>query len=157
MHVTEEHARDLMAMSDERKWKLIKGDGRRRVALTPEHFAEQLRRHLDPELRSKKAQKKKLKDLEPSVKVLQMLEVALRTNPASWAEEFLDPPLEGHKLLKEFMLDLPKAAHVKATSDVLARQPGEHHLCLLCMRALMKHDHGFNKIVTEPGYLDTVA
>ncbi len=157
MQVTDEHARDLMAMSDERKWKLIKGDGRRRVALTPEHFVDQLRRHLDPELRSKKAQKKKLKDLDPSSRVLQMLEVALRTNPASWAEEFLDPPHEGHKLLMAFLLDLPKAAHVKAASDVLARQPGEHHLCLLCMRALMKHDYGFSKVVTEPGYLDTVA
>jgi hypothetical protein len=36
--------------------------------------------------------------------VLQMLEVALRTNPSSWAEEFIDPPNEGHKLLMDFML-----------------------------------------------------
>jgi hypothetical protein len=45
-----------------------------------------------------------------------------------------------------FLQDLPKAAFVKPTSPVLERQPGEHHLCMLCMRALMKHDHGFNKV-----------
>lgn len=67
MHVTDDHARDLMAMSDERKWKLIKGDGQRRITLPPEYFADQLARHLDPDMRSKKLQRKKLKVPAPAV------------------------------------------------------------------------------------------
>ena len=72
MNVSPEHEQDLLAMSDDRKWKLIRGNVRctaplgysisphldhhclqssSAVALPPDYFVDQLRRHLDPELR----------------------------------------------------------------------------------------------------------
>lgn len=50
MNVSEDHEQDLLSMSDERKWKLIKNDAMRRVALPSDYFADQFRRHLDPEV-----------------------------------------------------------------------------------------------------------
>jgi hypothetical protein len=99
MHVTPENEQDLLSMSDERKWKLVRGEVsvcvcvcvcvcvrvcacvyvyvyvwltksdeevnvaathgllsltaqmQRRVQQPPEYFSDQLRRHLDPELK----------------------------------------------------------------------------------------------------------
>ena len=33
----------------------------------------------------------------------------------------------------------------------------EHHLVVLCVKALMKHDYGFRKVVQERGFLDTIV
>ena len=51
------------------------------------------------------------------------MQVALRTNPAQWAEEFVDHPNNGHLLLMEFMRDLPKAAHAASKNPLLVRLP----------------------------------
>eukprot|EP00048_Salpingoeca_helianthica_P023316 m.23583 g.23583 ORF g.23583 m.23583 type:complete len:978 (-) comp8539_c1_seq1:23-2956(-) len=157
MHVNTENEQDLLAMSDERKWKLVRGEMQRRVQLPPEYFSDQLRRHLDPELKQRRPAKTKTKGLEPSYELLKKLEVALRTNPSQWAEEFVEHPNDGHLLLMEFVRDLPKAAHAAAKNPLLQRLPGEHHLCMLCMRALMKHDYGFRKITSEDGLLGRIA
>ena len=63
--------------------------------------------------RVKRVKKQKLKDLELSYEVLRKLEVALRTNPAAWVEEFCDYPNNGHIVLIEFMEDLPRAVEAK--------------------------------------------
>ena len=57
-------------------------------------------------------------------------------------EEFTDHPNNGHTLIHEFMLDLPEAALRKGTNPVLLRQPGEHHLCVMCLKAIMENDYG---------------
>lgn len=59
----QEERQDLLALSDERKWKLIQNDVTRRVRLPPDYFVTQLNRHLDPENRSKKVNKKMLAGL----------------------------------------------------------------------------------------------
>ena len=52
-------------------------------------------------------------------------QVALRTNPSQWAEEFIDHPNNGHLLLMEFVRDLPAAAHAAAAgkNPTLQRMP----------------------------------
>ena len=156
MNVSEEHENDLLSMSDERKWKLIRNDRQRRVAQPPDYFADQLRRHLDPEITARKAKKIKMKGLEPSHDVLKQLEVALRTNSKGWVEEFVDLPNEGHVLLLEFMLDLPKAAH-RPGPQVLLRQQGENHLCILCMKALLRFEYVYQRIIEEQTFINHFA
>lgn len=69
MNVSPEHEQDLLSMDDDRKWKLIRSNvsacrpcgtafikclyaqSQVPVAFPPDYFVEQLRRHLDPELR----------------------------------------------------------------------------------------------------------
>jgi len=58
-------------------------------------------------------------------------------------EEFTDHPNNGHMLVHAFMLDLPEAALRKGTNPVLLRQPGEHHLCVMCLKAIMESDYGW--------------
>jgi hypothetical protein len=64
-------------------------------------------------------------------------QVALRTNPSQWAEEFVDHPNNGHLLLMEFIRDLPKAAHAAAKFPILQRAAVRAFLSLcLASRAL---------------------
>ncbi|EGD81374.1 hypothetical protein PTSG_02093 [Salpingoeca rosetta] len=153
MNVSPEHEQDLLAMSDERKWNLIRKNAQKKEALPPDYFCDQLRRHLDPDLRKKRVKKEKLKGLEPTFSLLKKLEVALRTNHAGWTEEFCDHPNTGHLLLVQFLEALPAMLESKATAPALMKEEEEHHLCVLCVKALMKHDYGFRKVVQEAGFL----
>ncbi|EDQ90265.1 uncharacterized protein MONBRDRAFT_31999 [Monosiga brevicollis MX1] len=156
MNVPPDHERDLLAMPDERKWKLIRSSTQTSVATPPDRLVEQLRRHLDPELRNKKVKKPKLKDLEVSYDILRKLEVALRTNASNWVEEFCDPPNSGHLVLIEFMEDLPDALEFRSPIPVLQRLPEEHHLGILCLKALMRHDYGLRKVLDEHGFVNRI-
>ena len=64
------------------------------------------------------------------------VQFALRVNGREWMEQFLDPPNTGHRMLSDFLRDLPQAAHAASRNPVLMRQPGEHHLCIACMRVI---------------------
>lgn len=148
---------EMEGLSDERKWRLIMNDRQRRMRLPADYFATQLQRHTDPAMKSKKVTKKQLVGLDTSISMLERLEFALRTATASFMEEFTDHPNNGHTLIHEFMLDLPEAALRKGTNPVLLRQPGEHHLCIMCLKAIMENDYGFRKILNEDEVLNTIA
>eukprot|EP00052_Salpingoeca_macrocollata_P009845 m.77324 g.77324 ORF g.77324 m.77324 type:complete len:908 (+) comp17281_c0_seq1:168-2891(+) len=156
MNVTPENEAELMAMSDDRKWTLVKNDLQRRVQQAPEFFIDQLRRHTDVDMRRRKS-KRHSKGLEPSYDILRKLEVALRTTPAAWVEEFCDHPNDGHLLLLQFLTDLPHAVTAKSKEKIYQRLPGEHHLCVMCFKGLMRHDYGFRKILGEEGFLNRIA
>eukprot|EP00730_Choanoeca_flexa_P009306 TRINITY_DN12625_c1_g4_i1.p1 TRINITY_DN12625_c1_g4~~TRINITY_DN12625_c1_g4_i1.p1 ORF type:complete len:948 (+),score=345.06 TRINITY_DN12625_c1_g4_i1:238-3081(+) len=156
MNVDAAHEAHLLAMSDERKWKLIRGNSKAQAMQPPDFFAEQLRRHLDPEMRQKRLKKQRIKDLESAYDVLRQLEVALRTNSPTWMEEFCDHPNLGHLLMIEFLEDLPKAIEVKMAYPVLQRVPEEHQLGILCLKALMRYDYGFRKVLDEPGFVNRI-
>eukprot|EP01147_Barroeca_monosierra_P001750 gene1750-4863_t len=149
MNVSPEHEQDLLAMTDERKWNLIRKHTQQKEALPPDYFCDQLRRHLDPDLRKKKVKKDKLRGLESSFDLLKKLEVALRTNRAGWTEEFCDHPNMGHVLIMDYMDALPSFLESKNHIALLNKEEEEHHLCVLCVKALMKHDYGFRKILQE--------
>jgi len=157
MSISDSDRAEMMFQSNEKKWNLILNDRNRRLGLPAEYFATQLARHNDPELRSKKIQKKFLAGLDPSVNVLEKLEVSLRTCTPVWMEEFLDHPNNGHLLLEEFMDDLPDAAARKSLNPLLQRQPGELHLVVMCIKAIMDNDYGFRKILNEEHLLNKVA
>mmetsp|Transcript_33468 Transcript_33468/g.87813 ORF Transcript_33468/g.87813 Transcript_33468/m.87813 type:complete len:979 (-) Transcript_33468:1558-4494(-) len=157
MEVSPAHEQDLLRLPDDKKWQLITKDRQRRKELPPEYFVTQLRRHLDPAIKSKKVTKKQLQGLNPSAGVLENLEVALRTNNSAWVEEFIDHPNNGHALLMEFVEDLPLAASQKPVAPVLQRQKGEHHLCIMCLKAIFSTDYGFNKMLQEEDMLNKIA
>ena len=96
----------------------------------------------------------------------------------------MDHPNSGHLLLVEFMLDLPKVPQ-PALAPVLARQQvrgrchsslaivaeiaacslcpllmppqGEHHMCMMCFKAICKYEYGVKKILTEDAILPQLA
>eukprot|EP00043_Microstomoeca_roanoka_P008796 m.84566 g.84566 ORF g.84566 m.84566 type:complete len:956 (+) comp14393_c0_seq1:225-3092(+) len=156
MNVPPEHEQDLLAMPPERKWELIRKNAQIKEVLPPDYFCDQLRRHLDPELRKKKVRKERLRGLEPSFGLLKKLEVALRTNRAGWTEEFCDHPNTGHLLLIDYMESLAQWVEVKPAFPLLVKEEEEHHLCVLCVKALMKHDYGFRKVLQEEGFLNSI-
>lgn len=55
------------------------------------------------------------------------------------------------------MDDLPKHAHIKSNNKLLQRTSGEHHLCMLCLRAIMRDDYGFRKIVNTERFLSQIC
>ena len=58
-----------MRLTDARKWTLIQKDGARRVQLPADWFIDQLTRHMHPDLKSKKVDKKKIAGLESTFDV----------------------------------------------------------------------------------------
>eukprot|EP00049_Salpingoeca_infusionum_P027281 m.31484 g.31484 ORF g.31484 m.31484 type:complete len:956 (-) comp9422_c1_seq2:510-3377(-) len=156
MNVTAEHEQDLLSMPDEKKWRIIRQEGHKRVELPPDYFTEQLRRHLDPDLRKKKVKKDKLKGLEEAYPMLKELEVALRTNQTVWIEEFVDHPNTGHVLLLEYLENFPLLLESKSQNPLLAHNEEEHHLCILSLKGLMRHDYGFRRVMQEADFLNKV-
>ena len=70
-------------------------------------YIEQLVRHAQPQLKEKHPRKKLLQNLMPLAKVLQDLEVDVRTNPNdSWVQEFVSTPNHGHVALIDLIKDL---------------------------------------------------
>jgi hypothetical protein len=157
MGVSDSERAELMKLTDARKWTLIQKDGTRRVQLPVEYFVDQLTRHIHPDLKQKKVDKKKILGLEATLAVLTKLESQLRSAQPAWIEEFCDHPNNGHLLLYNFMLDLPISAALKSQTPVLTRQPGEHHLVMMALHAIMKHDYGFRKILDEENIMNSIA
>ena len=57
----------------------------------------------------------------------------------------------------KFLQDLSAVVALDHKSPLQRRLPGEHHLCILSMRALVKHDYCFRKITNEEGLLGRIA
>ena len=95
------------------------------MQLPVDWFIDQLTRHMSPELKTKKVDKKKILGLEATFDVLTKLESTLRTKAPgsasdSWIEEFCNHPHNGHIVLLNFIHDLPLSAAVKYVGAVFS-------------------------------------
>lgn len=136
---------------------------------TVRFYINQLERHLDPHLRIKSPSKKLLKGLISVETLLTSLEVDLRSNPnATWLREFIDEPNYGHvgllKLLKQLQDSNNNLVYADKTNSkskknetVLTKEPNDEHLCLLCIKAIVRNKYGFHQILAAPRSLSTMA
>uniref|UniRef100_A0A7M5X7I7 Uncharacterized protein n=1 Tax=Clytia hemisphaerica TaxID=252671 RepID=A0A7M5X7I7_9CNID len=174
LELPEEYCDQLKAATLQQKWILLKGkesvrEGRHSV----QFYMNQLCRHLDPQLRTKSPSKKLLKGLISIESLLTSLEVDLRSNPnATWLREFIDEPNCGHVVLLRFLkylqdhsspvamansLERANNYKNKKTDALLSREPNEEHLCLLCLKAIVRNKYGFHKVLSAPRSLATMT
>lgn len=159
MTLPPERAAELAKSPKANKWKMIKAKELMQPKYSSGFYIEQLRTHKDIALNknSGTSNKKMLKGLEPVEMILRSLEVDLRTHPnTTWLREFIDDPFRGHVALIEFLqylhLNQPPCGDLdvgkrKGRPDVLARDFVDEHLCLLCLRVLMKNKYGFQSVM----------
>lgn len=165
MTLPPERAAELAKSPKAHKWKMIKAKELMQPKYTSGFYIDQLKSHRDIAL-NKTLNKKLLKGLEPVEMVLRSLEVDLRTHPnTTWLREFIDDPFRGHIALIEFLQylhlnqppaedeDVPKR---KGKPDVLARDYIDEHLCLMCMRVLMRNKYGFQSVMSVDDCLKSI-
>lgn len=165
MTLPPERAAELAKSPKAHKWKMIKAKELMQPKYSSGFYIEQLKTHRDIAL-NKTLNKKVLKGLEPVEMILRSLEVDLRTHPnTTWLREFIDDPYRGHIALIEFLqylhLNQPSSQdeHVpkkKGKPDVLARDFVDEHLCLMCIRVLMRNKYGFQSIMGVENCLKSI-
>lgn len=159
MTLPPERAAELLKSPKANKWKMLKAKELMHPKYSSGFYIDQLRTHKDIALSKSLGanHKKLLKSLEPVEMILRSLEVDLRTHPnTTWLREFIDDPFRGHVALIEFLqylhLNQPSPGYSevpkrKGKPDVLARDFVDEHLCLMCLRVLMKNKYGFQSVI----------
>ncbi|XP_065183760.1 formin-like protein isoform X2 [Sycon ciliatum] len=152
INVTPEKAAELKNQPVERKWRMIRSRHEVQPRYSTFFYTEQLQRHMDPALRTRKLKKKHLKGLLRLHDILQSLEVDLRTNPGEWIREFIDDPNRGAYLMIQLLTDIqnpPPPVKLKKGYEALDRNPElfDEHICVLCLKAIMANRYGFTAVL----------
>ncbi|KPP78527.1 formin-like protein 3-like [Scleropages formosus] len=200
MNLPPDKARLLRQYDSEKKWDLICDQERFQVKNPPHTYIEKLQRYLDTGITRKKFRRR----VHESTKVLQELEISLRTNHIGWVREFLNDDNRGLDVLVEYLsftqcvlrlhlegvengeegsLDKGKSwsrsteglhriscralcntlaesvsPGIKAAkSSQLLSQKDDVHVCIMCLRAVMNYQYGFNLVMSHPQAVNEIA
>jgi hypothetical protein len=158
MNIPKSKAADFMQQSNIKKWHLICSQRMMNETVTathtPGHYLDQLITNcvaIDKQVKKKAKVKKLPANCDPAGKVLQGLEISLRTNTLGWVKEFIayQPALEkGDKPLQRGGLDI--LMRYFQNMDAEGKEGAHNHLCVLCLRALMNNAFGFSSVMEHP-------
>uniref|UniRef100_A0A8C9SXQ1 Formin-like 3 n=1 Tax=Scleropages formosus TaxID=113540 RepID=A0A8C9SXQ1_SCLFO len=139
-----------------------------------------------------------LRRVHESTKVLQELEISLRTNHIGWVREFLNDDNRGLDVLVEYLSFTQCVLHLEgvengeegsldkgkswsrsteglhriscralltlvfccskaAKSSQLLSQKDDVHVCIMCLRAVMNYQYGFNLVMSHPQAVNEIA
>eukprot|EP00118_Oscarella_pearsei_P004550 m.19705 g.19705 ORF g.19705 m.19705 type:complete len:1124 (+) comp27884_c0_seq2:125-3496(+) len=158
MNLSPAKSAEVQGRSRDDKWKLLCAKDDMKSPYSVDYYIDQLNRHMNARLRTRRPKRKYLKGLSPIGDLLKSLEVDLRTSPNNdWLMRFIDEPNSGAVVLTEFLrhiqsddVDRPK----KKKYDVLQKGGVDEHRCVLCIRALMGHRYGFSAVL---GYEESLS
>ena len=161
MNIPKSKAAEFMQQSNVKKWHLILNQ-RMTVAATPTnapgHYLEQLIVNcdaIDKQIKKKAKTKKLPSTCEPAGKVLQGLEISLRTNTLGWVKDFLSYQPEHGEPLRRGGLDILMRYFQNMDDD--GRIGAHNHLCVLCLRALMNNAFGFTSVMEHPDTINQIC
>uniref|UniRef100_A0A8D3DIU7 Formin-like 1a n=1 Tax=Scophthalmus maximus TaxID=52904 RepID=A0A8D3DIU7_SCOMX len=116
------------------------------------------------------------KRIQDATQVLKDLEISLRTNHIGWAQEFLSEHNNGLDVLVEYLshaqsdsaerlLSLSLSLHrISSTlgnkihkKSHSSSQRDDVHVCIMCLRAIMNYQSGFNQVMTHPRCVNEIA
>uniref|UniRef100_A0A8D0CJD4 Formin-like 3 n=1 Tax=Scleropages formosus TaxID=113540 RepID=A0A8D0CJD4_SCLFO len=198
MNLPPDKARLLRQYDSEKKWDLICDQERFQVKNPPHTYIEKLQRYLDTGITRKKFRRR----VHESTKVLQELEISLRTNHIGWVREFLNDDNRGLDVLVEYLSFTQCVLHLEgvengeegsldkgkswsrsteglhriscralcntlaesvspgikaAKSSQLLSQKDDVHVCIMCLRAVMNYQYGFNLVMSHPQAVNEIA
>uniref|UniRef100_A0A8C7J7L2 Formin-like 3 n=1 Tax=Oncorhynchus kisutch TaxID=8019 RepID=A0A8C7J7L2_ONCKI len=172
MNLPPDKARLLRQYDNDKKWDLICDQERFQVKNPPHAYISKLRGYLDPGVTRKKFRRR----VQESTKVLRELEISLRTNHIGWVREFLNDENRGLDILVEYlsfaqcanknMLLLtfalccsygtaPNSKTIK--NSLLVSQKDDVHVCIMCLRAIMNYQYGFNLVMSHAHAVNEIA
>uniref|UniRef100_A0A8C6UYC7 Formin-like 2a n=1 Tax=Neogobius melanostomus TaxID=47308 RepID=A0A8C6UYC7_9GOBI len=181
MNLPPDKARLLRQYDNEKKWELICDQERFQVKNPPHTYIQKLRSYLDPAVTRKKFRRR----VQESTQVLRELEISLRTNHIGWVREFLNEENKGLDVLVEYLSFAQYAVTTlpsPITGNGLTRM-GRHstlrcntlpsrrtlknsrlvckkddvHVCIMCLRAIMNYQYGFNMVMSHPHAVNEIA
>ncbi|XP_039370607.1 formin-like protein 3 isoform X6 [Mauremys reevesii] len=132
MNLPPDKARLLRQYDNEKKWDLICDQERFQVKNPPHTYIQKLQTFLDPGVTRKKFRRR----VQESTKVLRELEISLRTNHIGCST------LPSRKALK---------------NSRLVSQKDDVHVCIMCLRAIMNYQYGFNLVMSHPHAVNEIA
>ncbi|XP_006870134.1 PREDICTED: formin-like protein 3 isoform X2 [Chrysochloris asiatica] len=160
MNLPPDKARLLRQYDNEKKWDLICDQERFQVKNPPHTYIQKLQSFLDPSVTRKKFRRR----VQESTKVLRELEISLRTNHIGWVREFLNDGNKGLDVLVDYLSfaqcsvmysTLPGRRALK--NSRLVSQKDDVHVCILCLRAIMNYQYGFNLVMSHPHAVNEIA
>ncbi|XP_064354596.1 formin-like protein 3 isoform X3 [Dromaius novaehollandiae] len=160
MNLPPDKARLLRQYDNEKKWDLICDQERFQVKSPPHAYIQKLQSFLDPGVTRKKFRRR----VQESTKVLRELEISLRTNHIGWVREFLNDENKGLDVLVNY-LSFAQCAVIYGTlpsrkalkNARLVSQKDDVHLCIMCLRAIMNYQYGFNLVMSHPHAVNEIA
>ncbi|XP_065141776.1 formin-like protein 3 isoform X5 [Paramisgurnus dabryanus] len=160
MNLPPDKARLLRQYDNEKKWDLICDQERFQVKNPPHTYIQKLRGYLDPKVTRKKFRRR----VQESTKVLRELEISLRTNHIGWVREFLNDENRGLDILVEYLSFAQCAVMYGSASNSktiknsrLVSQKDDVHVCIMCLRAIMNYQYGFNLVMSHDHAVNEIA
>ncbi|XP_059397481.1 formin-like protein 3 isoform X5 [Carassius carassius] len=160
MNLPPDKARLLRQYDNEKKWDLICDQERFQVKNPPHTYIQKLRGYLDPKVTRKKFRRR----VQESTKVLRELEISLRTNHIGWVREFLNDENRGLDILVEYLsfaqcaVIYGSAANSKTIKNSrVVSQKDDVHVCIMCLRAIMNYQYGFNLVMSHAHAVNEIA
>uniref|UniRef100_A0A8B9J905 Formin-like 1a n=1 Tax=Astyanax mexicanus TaxID=7994 RepID=A0A8B9J905_ASTMX len=165
----------LNQYDNEKKWELVCDQERFQVKNPPSAYLNKIRSFYQDQGGVTRRFKKRIQE---STQVLRELEISLRTNHIGWAQEFLNEENQGLDVLVEylsyaqsdliffifqwmllFFLRLTNLAHHRKTmrNARLAGQRDDVHVCIMCLRAIMNYQSGFNLVMSHPRCVNEIT
>uniref|UniRef100_A0A8C1IS94 Formin-like 2a n=1 Tax=Cyprinus carpio TaxID=7962 RepID=A0A8C1IS94_CYPCA len=160
MNLPPDKARLLRQYDNEKKWELICDQERFQVKNPPHTYIHKLQGYLDPAVTRKKFRRR----VQESTQVLRELEISLRTNHIGWVREFLNEENKGLDVLVEYLSfaqyavtsnTLPSRRTLKNSRLVCKKD--DLHVCIMCLRAIMNYQYGFNMVMSHPHAVNEIA
>ncbi|MGH0143302.1 UNVERIFIED_CONTAM: hypothetical protein FKN15_033194 [Acipenser sinensis] len=108
--------------------------------------------------------KKFRRRVQESTQVLRELEISLRTNHIGWVREFLNEENKGLDVLVEYLSfaqyavtynTLPSRRTLK--NSRLVSKKDDVHVCIMCLRAIMNYQYGFNMVMSHLHAVNEIA
>uniref|UniRef100_A0A3Q2ZJ46 Formin like 1 n=1 Tax=Hippocampus comes TaxID=109280 RepID=A0A3Q2ZJ46_HIPCM len=130
----------LSQYDNDKKWELVCDQERFQVKSPPSTYPAKIRSFYQDQVVVARRKKK----IQDATKVLKDLEISLRTNHI-WAQEFLNEQNKGLDVLVEYL----SQAQCDARDDV--------HVCIMCLRAIMNYQSGFNLVMTHPRCVNEIT
>uniref|UniRef100_A0A4W3IYD2 Formin-like 3 n=1 Tax=Callorhinchus milii TaxID=7868 RepID=A0A4W3IYD2_CALMI len=160
MNLPPDKARLLRQYDNEKKWDLICDQERFQVKNPPHTYIQKLKSYLDPTVTRKKFRQR----VQESTKVLRELEISLRTNHIGWVREFLNDDNQGLNVLVNYLSfaqcaviynTLPDRKTLKNSRLVCHKD--DVHVCIMCLRAIMNYQYGFNLVMSHLHAVNEIA
>nr|XP_015217577.1 PREDICTED: formin-like protein 1 isoform X5 [Lepisosteus oculatus] len=150
----------LSQYDNEKKWELVCDQERFQVKNPPSAYLLKIKSFLDQGVVSRKFKRR----VQESTQVLRELEISLRTNHIGWAQEFLNEENKGLDVLVEYLSFAQcsvtfNSLHSRKAlrNSRIVSQKDDVHVCIMCLRAIMNYQSGFNLVMTHPRCVNEIT
>uniref|UniRef100_A0A8C2KWZ2 Formin like 1 n=1 Tax=Cyprinus carpio TaxID=7962 RepID=A0A8C2KWZ2_CYPCA len=159
MNLPPDKVKLLCQYDNEKKWELVCDQERFQVKNPPSAYIQKLKSVLE-----QGGGRKFKRRVQESTQVLRELEISLRTNHIGWAEEFLNEENKGLDTLVDYLSFAQRAVTYVHTHTLkalrysrLLSQKNHLHLCIMCLRAIMNYQLGFNQVMDHPSCVNEIT